>query len=104
MPKRALKKIRNTSSETTRAAAARLRGLLRLQATGQDQPRKPGQPGNGQDPKKAQGANQPGRGLFGVVSMVLLVVLLFMLFNTVGGRGTEITLEQFRRNLESKQI
>jgi cell division protease FtsH len=104
MPRRALKKIKETGPESTRSAAPRLKGILRMPAANRGDERRPAPGGGGQDPRKPQAGPQPGRGLFGVASIVLLIVLLFMLFNTVGGRGNQITLEQFRNLYKSDQL
>ncbi len=96
MPKRALKKIKSAGGATGRGASSRVRGLLRMPAS-EERPRSGGQGGgNGPGPRKGPGPNmQPSRGLFGIVSMVLLAVLLFMLLNSAGRGGAPISLEQF---------
>jgi len=88
--------------QTPRPSGGRLKGLLRLPtSSGRDQGDRgrSGTPGgnNNQDPnKKPQGSTpQPSRGLFGIVAMTLLIVLLFLMFNSVG-RGQPATLAEFQ--------
>jgi cell division protease FtsH len=107
MPHRGDKKADQEPSRT-RAAAARVRGILRLNVSnGRDERGPTNNPGNGggngQDPRKPAPAPQPSRGLFGIVAMVLLVVLLFMLF-TNAGSGQSTTLDQFRTLYQNNQI
>jgi cell division protease FtsH len=110
MPQRGDKRTEQNESRA-RTVAARLRGILRVNATnGRDErgpaaPKGDGNgPGGGQDPKRPAGPNnQPSRGLFGIISMVLLVVLLFMLFTSAGG-GQPTNLEQFRTLYQNNQI
>lgn len=45
----------------------------------------------------------PSRGLFGAVSLVLLAVLLFMMYNA-GAQGQKVTLDQFRTYWANGQI
>jgi cell division protease FtsH len=83
---------------------SRLRGLLRLPAAGGREPRPtPPEGGNGNQGKKPQGAVPPGRGLFGLVSMVLLVTMLFLMFGTLN-RGQTMTLDEFRTLWNTNQI
>ncbi|MBL9030443.1 MAG: ATP-dependent zinc metalloprotease FtsH [Phycisphaerae bacterium] len=73
-------------------------GSTRQQASNGREPRAPRPPGNGQEPPRRPGAPQgvpPGRGLFGIATIVLAGVLLFTIFSTVP-RGQKITLDQFR--------
>jgi cell division protease FtsH len=89
---------------TAREAVSRLRGFLRLRATsGRDErPRTPGAPGGDPSKKTPAGAVPPGRGLFGVVSVVLLVTTLFLMFSLLN-HGATATLDEFRNlwNLHS---
>ncbi len=64
-----------------------------------------GEPPNNNDPnKRPPGAPvPPGRGLFGILAVAMVVALLFMLFNT-SGRGEVITLDQLEKRVESGQI
>ncbi|MFM9996292.1 MAG: ATP-dependent zinc metalloprotease FtsH [Phycisphaerales bacterium] len=75
---------------------------------GGDRPQPPPPtPGGGRGgPPRRPGAGPtipPSRGLFGLVSLVLLAVLLFMMYNA-GGQGQKITLEQFRTRWTSGHI
>src|SRR5262245_66155367 len=62
-------------------------------------PRQGGPQGPG-DKKPAQ--MQPGRGIFGLVSLAMLGLLLFFMFTQP--RGEIITLEQFRTLYNNNQI
>jgi len=64
-----------------------------------------GEPPNNNDPnKRPPGAPvPPGRGLFGILAVAMVVALLFMLFNSTG-RGEEVSPEQFRERWSSGQI
>jgi cell division protease FtsH len=45
----------------------------------------------------------PGRGLFGIVTVALLCVMLFMMFNSTLP-GEKVSLNQFERDYEAKQL
>jgi cell division protease FtsH len=108
MPQRGGRKT-DQEENRSRTVAARVRGMLRMNASSNrdDRPagKKQGGEGGGSPDQKKPGApnNQPSRGLFGIVSMVLLVVLLFMLFTSAGG-GSPTNLEQFRTLYQNNQI
>ncbi len=72
-----------------------------------DRPQSGGPPGggNGRPPSRRPGVSgmPPSRGIFGVVSVLLLVLLLFMMYNASNG-GQKITLEQFRTKWNDGQI
>src|SRR5689334_4531964 len=57
----------------------------------------PGGP-NGNGDKKPGPPVPPGRGLFGILSIAIVCVLLFMMINSPG-RGDRITLEQFSQRV-----
>ncbi len=59
--------------------------------------------GNGQEPGKRPPPPNPGRGLFGVVSILLLALLLFMILSSPK-RESGISLAEFRNLYESGQI
>jgi cell division protease FtsH len=100
MPRRALRKVKDAGQSGSRAVSARLRGMLRLKSANRDEEerQRPAGPGKGDGPRKnGQGPNmQPSRGLFGIVTMIVLAVLLFMLLNSAGRSGNPISLEQFQ--------
>lgn len=60
---------------------------------------KPQQEGNGRKPSDRKPGQAPppppSRGMFGIVSIIVLGFILFMMFNSPG-RGEQITLDQFR--------
>ena len=60
---------------------------------------KPQQEGNGRKPADRKPGQAPppppSRGMFGIVSIIVLGFILFMMFNSPG-RGEQITLDQFR--------
>jgi cell division protease FtsH len=61
------------------------------------------QPKRGNDPRKPVGPTPPSRGLFGVLTLALLAMLLFMLFSQPAG-GDRITLAEFATQYKNKQI
>jgi cell division protease FtsH len=107
MPRRAhdMKNRAGSQNSEAKAVSTRLRGLLRFAAAKGDGERgRTGGEGDKTPRKGPGGAMQPGRGLFGIVSMVLLAVLLFMLLNSAGRGGTPITLQQFERLYKNGDI
>jgi cell division protease FtsH len=96
MPNRARKPQNQEPRTAARTGViSRLRGLIRFPASGgrDERPREGGPGGDGKKPQANGGP--PGRGLFGVVTMVLLVTLLFLMFGSIP-RGQPMTIEQFR--------
>ncbi|MCC6951189.1 MAG: ATP-dependent zinc metalloprotease FtsH [Phycisphaerales bacterium] len=68
----------------------------------------PGRPGRGRKPQQGEpkGGPQgmpPSRSLFGIVSLAIMGVLLFMMFNT-SGRGAKVNLEQFVTYAQNAQL
>ena len=60
--------------------------------------------GNGQEPRKPQPATPPpSRGMFGVVSLILVGLIIFMMFNSPSA-GTKSTLDEFRNLWKGNQI
>ncbi len=61
--------------------------------------------GNSRDGKRPPipAGMQPGRGIFGLISILILGVLLFAMFSSQG-RGQEITLQEFRERWDNGQI
>ncbi len=72
------------------------------QAGGQDDRSREQKPAGPPGPGKP-GGTQPSRGLFGLVSLLLIAVLLFMFLNSPGG-GQQITLAQFETHWADGQI
>ncbi|HRQ72596.1 MAG TPA: AAA family ATPase, partial [Phycisphaerales bacterium] len=72
------------------------------QGGGPDDRSRDQKPGTPPGPGKPAGA-QPSRGLFGLVSLLLIAVLLFMFLNSPGG-GQQITLAQFETHWADGQI
>ncbi len=68
-------------------------------------PPEPGKRDNGQRPGGRPPAGQPpaGRGVFGFILVLLLVALLFMMFQG-GSGGTQITLHEFREAWQNNEI
>ncbi|MEX2218614.1 MAG: ATP-dependent zinc metalloprotease FtsH [Phycisphaerales bacterium] len=95
MPNRARKNPPTPPPSAAREAVIRLRGLLRLRAASPRDERPKQSPQGGGDKKPQGNGVPPGRGLFGLVSMVLLVTLLFLMFGTIN-RGQPSTIDQFR--------
>jgi len=63
-----------------------------------------GGPEQGQEPRKPQNqAPPPSRGMFGVVSIILLGLIIFMMFSSPGS-GTKIPLDEFRNLWGGGQI
>ncbi|HEX2837119.1 MAG TPA: ATP-dependent zinc metalloprotease FtsH [Phycisphaerales bacterium] len=64
----------------------------------------PGNGGGGKDGKRPiPPGMQPSRGIFGLISILILGVLLFAMFSSQG-RGQEITLQEFRERWDNGQI
>jgi len=61
-----------------------------------------GGPGEGGKPSPAN--MRPSRGLFGVVSILLIVVLLFMVLSSVSSRSNTITWQQFQTYYQNGQL
>jgi cell division protease FtsH len=82
----------------------RFAGLRMLMAEGPRRGRdtRPDGQGGGSGDKK-QGPPPPSRGLFGVVSLLIFCVLIFMMFNSPG-QGQKITIAEFKRLWENRQI
>ncbi len=93
-------------TQPTAAARDPWAGVALSSSGGRDRPepdgnRPPGGPQGG--PGGPGGMLSPGRGLFGIVTVALLCVMLFMMFNSTLP-GEKVSLNQFERDYEAKQL
>ncbi len=93
-------------TQPTPAARDPWAGVALSSSGGRDRPepdgnRPPGGPQGG--PGGPGGMLSPGRGLFGIVTVALLCVMLFMMFNSTLP-GEKISLNQFERDYDAKQL